>query len=399
MLQNSKKSIIYLFLFLALFILLFNNNNCHLSGTFSTINTVFSLVITCIIIFYYIINGKYSKICVCFLLYLAFELLSCYLGKYSNVKNLVTIYYPIIGVFLLLDIMLQKNPKFTILSLEKIFFLLILINFITLIIFPNGLYSDVVYSNNWFLLYDNIHIFIYMPGLLVSEIASNYKKTKLNIIYIIMFLLVSYSVLYCFSATSVVAYLLYVVYIVFKNRINKLKIMNAITYFIVFLFIFFFIVVLRFQNVFEPLIVDYLHKDLTFTGRTYIWDQVTQYIKEKPVLGYGIENSKIFARKIGGETFAHAHNTVYDILYKGGIVSLLAFMSIVICTIRKLYKNRDNSIAKLTAFVLFTIFVMINFEARQDKIGFYIILIVGYHIESIIESLKLKDSKQKQEGS
>ena len=300
---------------------------------------------------------------------------------------------------MLLDIMLQKNPKFTILSLEKIFFLLILINFITLIIFPNGLYSDVVYSNNWFLLYDNIHIFIYMPGLLVSEIASNYKKTKLNIIYIIMFLLVSYSVLYCFSATSVVAYLLYVVYIVFKNRINKLKIMNAITYFIVFLFIFFFIVVLRFQNVFEPLIVDYLHKDLTFTGRTYIWDQVTQYIKEKPVLGYGIENSKIFARKIGGETFAHAHNTVYDILYKGGIVSLLAFMSIVICTIRKLYKNRDNSIAKLTAFVLFTIFVMINFEARQDKIGFYIILIVGYHIESIIESLKLKDSKQKQEGS
>ena len=264
-----------------------------------------------------------------------------------------------------------------------------MINFFTIIIFPDGLYSDDLSKNNWFLLYDNMHIFIYIPGLLVSGIASNYKRKKINFIYIIMFLMVTYSVYFCFSATSVVGYSLYLIYIIFRKLIDRVKIMNAITYFIIFLCIFFFIVVFRFQNVFEPLIVDYLNKDLTFTGRTFIWDKVTQYIEEKPLLGYGIEEGNIFEMKTGG--FAHAHNTIYDILYKGGIISLILFMGIIISTIKELYENRDNRIAKLTSFVLFTILIMMNFEARQDKIGFYVILIIGYNIKSIIKSFDMKE--------
>ena len=69
-------------------------------------------------------------------------------------------------------------------------------------------------------------------------------------------------------------------------------------------------------------------------------------------------------------------------------VSGVAFITIIVLTIRNLMKYKNIDITKILSFILLCSFIMMNFEARQEKIGLYIILIICYHIHSLIEIQK-----------
>lgn len=340
----------------------------------------------------YFMRMKMSKFTLSFVIYSIMLIISCAMGEYSAVKNFIRIYHGIIAIVLLLDVGIRYDSKTVINVLEKVLFILVAINFTTILIYPNGLYETSLYSNNWFLQYDNLHIMVYFPAILVSLINNNLKNRKNSIITILLFLMISYSVFYCFSANTTFAYSVFIIYTIFGTLIDKSRIFNARSYFLAFIVMFLSIVVFRVQKVFSWLIVDIFHKNLTFTGRTYIWDTVLMYIKEKPFLGYGLENSGIYSLKLGSPYYAHAHNTIYDIIYKGGIISLIAFIYMMSIPIKKLYQNKDNKIAKTTAFILLCLFIMMNFEARQEKLGLYIILTIGANVDFLIKSQKTSNA-------
>lgn len=71
-------------------------------------------------------------------------------------------------------------------------------------------------------------------------------------------------------------------------------------------------------------------KDLTFSVRTYIWQQALKLIPFKPILGYGI--SDMFVPAFGGVDHP-AHNEILNVLYRGGAISFvfiaLAFILVV----------------------------------------------------------------------
>ncbi|MFR3202482.1 MAG: O-antigen ligase family protein [[Clostridium] leptum] len=66
------------------------------------------------------------------------------------------------------------------------------------------------------------------------------------------------------------------------------KLFNFRNYLILNILLFFVIVIFRMQNLFAFLIEDILHKNLTLTGRTVIWDRTLELIGEKPILGHGV---------------------------------------------------------------------------------------------------------------
>ena len=79
------------------------------------------------------------------------------------------------------------------------------------------------------------------------------------------------------------------------------------------------------QNLFAFLIEDILHKNLTLTGRTVIWDRTLELIGEKPILGHGVpfyEDRKlqyaIETKWINKAAGLHAHDRFLETLYRGG---------------------------------------------------------------------------------
>lgn len=84
-------------------------------------------------------------------------------------------------------------------------------------------------------------------------------------------------------------------------------------------------------------------RDLTFSGRTYIWSGVWEKIKERIFLGYGYEgfwnlkNSIEVSRLAGNPTYLipHAHNGFLELLLAVGLVGFIVFWVGFILTFHK----------------------------------------------------------------
>ena len=257
-----------------------------------------------------------------------------------------------------------------------------MINFYTIIKYPNGLYLTDLYSSNWFFGYDNTHIFMYLPALILMFCTKKIFKPY----GILLFLVITFSVFKCFSANSVVAYSIFLLYFIFNRYVSKIKILNIKSFFFIYIILFFLFVKLRIQNLFEWFIVGVLKKSLTFSTRTFIWDRVEKLIIKHPFLGYGQESNLTIVSKLGDPHYTHAHNTFLDVLYKCGLFGFVFHLLLIILPCKELYKYKDYFLTKILSILLFSAMIMMIFEARQEKIGLYLILVLSYNIGNIITS-------------
>lgn len=97
------------------------------------------------------------------------------------------------------------------------------------------------------------------------------------------------------------------------------------------------IVILRLQNLFSYLIVGVLKKDLTFTGRTKMWDSAILLIKRNPILGYGYMSQESETILLGGP---HTHNVLLEQLLRGGIVYAILFATMILLLNVKLKRSK-----------------------------------------------------------
>lgn len=213
---------------------------CYLSKfpTVEYINDMITLLFTIILILFYLLKCEISKISLSLILYIALLCVSSLLGENSSIALLLKNYFKIVALVFYLDYGLKYYPKTVVKSFYLSYSILVLINFYTIIKYPNGLYQGKIYSNNWFLEYDNIHIFTYIPTLMFMFINQYLMKRKLYIIEYLLIVIITYCIFYCFSATSVIGYIMILGYLLFERYISKKEIFNAITYFVSYIGIF-----------------------------------------------------------------------------------------------------------------------------------------------------------------
>lgn len=388
------KNKIIMFIIALVFLL---QTSCYLgeNSVFVSMVSMLSYVLCLVILILYFVDFQISKFSLALLIFTGALIFSSVLSSTGNVILCITKYLPIVCLIMYLEKCLIFSYKNCIQVISNLLLILIFINFYTIIRYPKGLYLDDLYSNNWFFKYDNMHSFIYFPGLLLSYLSMKYDKK--NIVKFVLVLFMStYCVYYCRSANTVVAYTIFLLYLLLKKFMDNIEILNTKNYFITYIILFFSMVIFRIQNIFDWLIVGILKKDLTFTGRTIIWNRVIEYIKISPIFGYGIEKGKTITAKLGNVYYAHAHNTFLDVLYKGGMVGFALFIYLLYIVVKKLYKYKKYSEAKFTGMIILNILIMTVFEAREDRIGLYIILLFGYYIDKIVQEIYLKNKCEKE---
>ncbi len=373
--------------FFILSIILISSSCVYAYEPFNEIFKYLTIILFVIILVGYIFYLKLNSFVCLFTIYF---LLLVFSTIYNNL-SLVTVfhtYYKTISLILYLDMALRYNCKNVIKNLCYILSLLVFLNFITIILFPNGMFQGNYNSLYWFLGYKNIHILYFLPLIICNIIHNKFRKKKISLLFIFNLLMINFELLYCFSANSLVTFFIFELYLLFPFIYNKFQLTNARRNYLLYFISFILIVLIRIQNIFGWFIEQILHKSLTFTGRTFIWDISMTYINSKKILGYGVEETEIIANKFGNIAFTHCHNTILDLTYKGGIISLIIFSIFLYLIVKKLYKTRHYKISKTLSVALLGIFLMMLFEARQASLGFYIIFIICYHIDIIINKLK-----------
>ena len=98
------------------------------------------------------------------------------------------------------------------------------------------------------------------------------------------------------------------------------------------------------------IIVDALGRDLTFTGRTDIWDGLLPFIEDRLWYGYGHDalwtgqttESRTLARTVGFAP-AHAHNSVLNTLAGIGVPGLILYFALFISTLTAALRHLRRS--------------------------------------------------------
>lgn len=332
-------------------------------------------------LFYFLLRRcKIDKFILFIILFYCSLLFSTFYFKQSYL-NLIYEFVSILSWIVLFKINMLDNKDKFLTTLENTFFILLLINFITIILFPGGFYlNSSGYSGNYFLGYDNNLITYIFPALALSFTNSLNKNGKIVLKSIFLLIISFCSIIFTWSATGIVSMVimiaLFLVYTINKKDFPIKK------YIVVALILFIGIVFLRFQNIFSFIIEGWLKKDLTFTGRTYIWDIFISEIKKSILIGHGIVDSKYLILTLNA---GHAHNYFLQILYQGGLLTLSMFLGFFFSAINKV-KNCNEK--KYVGIVIFAYLISFIFEAYSLTNMFIIVLLIAYYYEPSSKNLK-----------
>lgn len=354
---------------------------------YSGLNILSMILIFCIYLREIINNKKIPKIIIGIFTYCMICIVSTFINSYSNLGNVVFQMIKLFALCLIYDYGIRNDLKNILKSTNIIFSILVIINLITMILYPHGMWISPVtgYWENWFLGYDNNHITIFLPTLIFMYIYDRVYKKRLTFKFFIILFLINLSIIISWSATSVVAIFLVDIYILFEKILSKIFVKSK-KIIVGYLVLFISIIILKVQNIFSFLIVDILKKDLTFSGRIYIWEYIKKFIVSKPLLGYGIQDSYTRYNMTALWKSYHAHNFVLEILYRGGILLLFNVIYIIRLVIKQINKSA-NELKSFSIFIIF-LYAIILLTEFFDPIHYFYILIVFYNINYLYKERK-----------
>lgn len=307
------------------------------------------------------------------------------------------------------EVLLRINPMRFCKLCSFWIFSIILINFISIVIFPNGIIKDSYNTPINFWATDNHLISIILCGITYCYALYTYDSKQLlknkrrfsNIMFISIL-----TILIVWSGTALVVLGIFIIlYYIGKNFDQKGKILNAKNLIIIGVIIQLSIVIFRVQYMFEWFITGILQKDITFTNRTILWNNALEIIKNNLVFGLGnpipiglpgwlsMSYWNEYEMKMVDVYFI-AHNQFLEILVNGGIVSVIPFLLAILYAVKKIQKYKDKPLSKVLGIIIFAYTIVMLTETVYPYPPFYLVLILAANIGLIIENKILIKSKE-----
>jgi len=322
----------------------------------------------------------FTKLSVITILFFGIIIYSSIINRESYI-TIIPIFMKTLGIIYLFDYLIKVKPLLAIKYVVAIFICVITLNLLFLLIYPN-LFGKGMGTSNVYLIASNYNQFggIFIVALFYTLTFVNYLP-KYRIWLYILFAETLFSTLYTGSATSSIGIICVILFWSFKNTqfVSKYSsyILFVLSIGIFFTFVFPVFQILTGNNVEQ--FVSTLGKDMTFSGRTTIWEYSLIYISSSLFLGYGDYDSDWALATIFGVT---PHNILLHILMWGGII-LLSFSIICITSlIIAIKKNNVPLLTHLSLFILCLLFLMLQFDIYNFVMLFMALLLMS-RIEKI----------------
>lgn len=395
----KKKSIPIAFASVFIFILCFENR--FISSAIPGVQTIqaygkmLALVVCWGGFFLFGISIREAKVCI-FAHILA---LICLLSTFLNGGNLISCintFVPLLLISSFLELNVKReNAWIVILNVWKwLCLLVIMIDIITIINFPEGLYSTSLYTENWFLGYKTERFIYVFPMVIFFGYTDLKKKEKLQIDFYITFM-IGFVSCYLSEATSCwVTLLFFLAFFLILSFLSgnqssrrKQKFLYGLTDYRVgiALYVILLICVLMAENI--QFMIDFtamLGKDVTFSRRSIVWGALISEFIKNPVLGLGYMSSSDYASIVNYAGGTNAHNMVLTILMYGGCIGLIVYVLMFANCLNRINKTYSKKelllVVGVYAFLIvgvtssimvysvfgFTLYSLLEHEKRED---------------------------------
>ena len=297
-----------------------------------------------------------------------------------------------VGLILLLEVCCRKRIQKNYMEVLSFWLgLYILINFITILIYPDGMYiNNRGWSQNYFLGYKNIHIYIYLPYLACSALRDILKFGTLKRRYYIFTVVITVASFLADSSTSGIVSLFVAILIIFAHNLELPKWFNSATAMICSGILSIAMIGFRFQERFLDIIQLFFNKDATFTNRTAIWTASLGDITRHPIFGNGNGNVGIALYW----DVTQCHNKFLDILFVGGIIMAAIFIFMLYLCCSRLIKEKGIISTNIITFVMTGYAILFLMESRRYDVLIFVVFAMAFHIKSFDTESVLNRGKQ-----
>lgn len=286
----------------------------------------------------------------------------------------------IAGPWLIVVLFSRNRPSLFIKVICYIFFIVCLINIFTIFLYlPRGSFRPEI-GDYWLFGQRTYMRNILFPGLLFSLINDKINKRRISFITIFFLVTNPLALFLVNSMTSLtfclVLEVLVVAIICFDIKLFLLKILAPIAVIADIL-----IVHVRSISFLNDFIVNTLGRNMTFSGRTQVWDLSIDALIANPFSGTGIQALEDSGfTLISTKQLSNAHNEFLDLTFKGGILTALAWIGLVIRCSYPLFKNKEIWISRLLGlFIAIFLFEAILGDVFYPE--FFLILYMAAYVD------------------
>ncbi len=234
---------------------------------------------------------------------------------------------------------------------------------------------DLLVENEEYGLFENRNYLVrfFLPGACFAMMASYEKHGRMiDLSTAIYLFLIACIVVMCGSATGTIGLFTFILLacLFSKKQLPRLLSVNKVLLYTVafFLLIYFF----NIQEKFEFLIVDILEKDITFTGRTRVWDRAMELIRHNPLIGIG--ESPDLRRFLGA---SHAHQYWLHLLVTGGVVGCFVVFLLYFFAGKNLLKHPNSKLFIIISIALIGFLIMGIDESLMGSTMLFPLLVVA----------------------
>lgn len=259
--------------------------------------------------------------------------------------------------------------------------ILLLINLIGIMIYPNGIISTSAGGCN-FLDIDNLMF----PFLLFSVLLNGYAiylnvYSKLAAIIFICIALITPILVMC--GTAIMAFAAAVIVFMVFGRKHSKELANPKMLFIIFIVLFVLVVCVQNINIVSSFVTQVLGKSITLSGRIYIWNDFFRYIRSKTFnlfVGTGVRDGYYFYSPSFFQD-VHPHNQILYVLLENGFLGLMVWLYTNFMCIKH-WRMTNEKISLLTSTLYFTFLICMLGEVFRNNFFFFGILTLMYLISN-----------------
>lgn len=322
-------------------------------------------------------------------IYVIYAFVTTYVN-HGDIRASIGSVYPSLAMYALINLVCnsQYSTQRFLRTISDMYILLAVINLLFIIFLPNffGAYQFFLGSKN------HIGFMLILGELFVYlESEANKNRKKLTLYNIVCFI----SLILIFSGSGIVGMLIIAVYFMFPHVRKFIKNRSIAWFYVLYTFIWINIVFMGQNGLLnwtpvKFLVNNVLGKDLTFSGRMYIWENAVPIVMKRFWVGYGITSSPnhfyIYKLLMGEKIFTStlsAHNQVLQSLYEIGFIGVCLIAAMVFVSEYNIGKIKNKNIAGIFRIVIIALLTMLMSEA----VGWHSIITV-LSLVTVIEKLE-----------
>lgn len=339
------------------------------------------------------ITRKHSKIVKWISAYILISI-SIYLFLGLGDIHIVVSKIKLLTLCLLCEHLYKSDKRFLINMLTTILAIFILINFVTLIIAPDGLYIESTFVNEWysfdyrgwFLGQSNNQALYFLLLLVLMSYKSSgstmVKSMYLHKLFVFFISVISIiSVLVLNSSTTSFCIILAIVASFVVELFKKVNISwspNVLTV-VIFIAAFEILILIGHTSFLEPVVSFLFGKTTSFTNRAALWEMCLLQIAAKPFWGYGYIPGDTMREIMGAYAYVNAHNQFLQTLLEGGIILLVPLIGILMTVIKSANICNDSNNKLYMEIIFVCLIVHMTFEINFGALSIILYFLMFHY--------------------